>query len=74
MGKKDISSWASATEPLDNGDDGESRIWQKGQAFTPEEWSRAAELARGKLLTSRTGVRIQFLKEELLPLAKNGGK
>ncbi|KIK38679.1 hypothetical protein CY34DRAFT_809070, partial [Suillus luteus UH-Slu-Lm8-n1] len=48
-----------------------------GQSWTrdlvQEDWQKAMQIAQGRLLTSSTRIRLQFLQEELLWLATNGG-
>ena len=78
MGKSDIQSWLASTsnttgyEDSTNGDANIGGQWRRDYILT--DWSKALEVARSRLLTSSTRVRTQFLKEELLVLAKHGGK
>ncbi|KAN0130768.1 ARM repeat-containing protein [Lactarius tabidus] len=44
-------------------------VWRRERATA--DWTEALLYASMQLLTSRTGVRIPFLREELLPLVKN---
>ncbi|KAI0060576.1 ARM repeat-containing protein [Artomyces pyxidatus] len=44
-------------------------VWHRERVT--EEWKPALEYASQKLLTSKTSVRVRFLQEELLPLAKH---
>jgi len=45
--------------------------WQRDNVLN--DWPRSIKFAQGRLLTSKTRVRIQFLQEELLSLARHGG-
>ena len=77
MGKSDIQSWLASTsnttgdEDTTNGDARNDGQWRREYVLT--DWSKALEVARSQLLTSSTKLRTQFLKEELLVLAKHGG-
>lgn len=77
MGKSDIQSWLASTsnttgdEDTTNGDASNDGQWRREYVLT--NWSKALEVARSQLLTSSTKIRTQFLKEELLVLAKHGG-
>ncbi|TFY83754.1 hypothetical protein EWM64_g252 [Hericium alpestre] len=44
-------------------------VWQRDRVSS--EWPQALEHARIQLLTSRTSVRVQFLRDALLPLARH---
>lgn len=52
-------------------------VGKSGQLWTrdlvQEDWQEAMQIAQRKLLTSSTRIRLQFLQEELLWLATNGG-
>lgn len=70
MSQTDIQSWLSSAATVDeNGFAGPS--WQRDRVL--QEWSQALEFAQNKLLESKTSSRVQFLREELLSLAKHGG-
>ena len=73
-GRPDIASWILSTaEELDDmPDENEADfVWRRERATA--EWTEALRYASMQLLTSRTSVRIPFLREELLPLVKNEG-
>lgn len=73
-GRPDIESWIlSTTEMLDDmPEENEADfVWRRVRAAA--EWTEALRYASMRLLTSRTSVRIPFLREELLPLVKNEG-
>ncbi|TFY63660.1 hypothetical protein EVJ58_g3122 [Rhodofomes roseus] len=75
MGKSDIQSWLAATSDAAgdvdlNGDASSGGQWRRDYVVT--DWPKALEVARTRLLTSSTKARTQFLKEELLVLAKHG--
>lgn len=78
MGKSDIQSWLASTstaagdEDHTNGDASNGGQWKREYVVT--DWSKALEVARSRLLTSSTKLRTQFLREELLVLAKHGGE
>lgn len=78
MGKSDIQSWLASTsndagdEEHANGHASNSGQWKREYVLT--DWSKALEAARSRLLTSSTKLRTQFLREELLVMAKHGGE
>ncbi|KAJ8595557.1 ARM repeat-containing protein [Rhizopogon salebrosus TDB-379] len=55
---------------MDDEDKG-GQMWTRD--LVREDWQKAMQVAQGKLLTSSTRIRLQFLQEELLWLATNGG-
>jgi hypothetical protein len=57
---------------MTNGDSGDGFSWQRDNVLN--DWSRSIEFAQGRLLTSKTRIRVQFLQEELLSLARHGGE
>lgn len=50
----------------------EEFVWQRDNVLN--DWARAIEYAHGRLITSKTKVRIEFLREEVMSLAKHGGE
>jgi len=70
MGKAEIQSWisASSSEP----EAVKMFAWNKDHVL--EDWQMAIMYAQDTLLTSRTKRRIQFLREELLPIASIAGE
>ena len=48
-----------------------SFVWRRDIAT--REWEEALEYASMQLLTSRTSIRIPFLRDDLLALVKNEG-
>ncbi|RXW23690.1 hypothetical protein EST38_g2167 [Candolleomyces aberdarensis] len=70
MSKSEIQSWinnTANTESVDLGD--ENQVWQRDRVLN--DWDRSLEYAQTQLLTNKTKVRVQFLREELLSLAKH---
>jgi hypothetical protein len=51
--------------------DKSGQLWTRD--LVQEDWQEAMQIAQRKLLTSSTRIRLQFLQEELLWLATNGG-
>ncbi|KAG2360727.1 ARM repeat-containing protein [Suillus spraguei] len=54
-----------------DGEDTSGQSWTRD--LVQEDWQKAIQIAQGRLLTSSTRIRLQFLQEELLWLATNGG-
>ncbi|KAG1831619.1 armadillo-type protein [Suillus variegatus] len=54
-----------------DGEDTSGQLWARD--LVQEDWQKAMQIAQGRLLTSSTRIRLQFLQEELLWLANNGG-
>lgn len=72
MSKSEIQSWLSSASSSDeNGEPPSVLSWQRDRVLN--EWPQALEFAQNRLLASKTKVRVQFLQEELLSLAKHGG-
>jgi hypothetical protein len=77
--KRDIASWISSasasTADVDDMDsDGLSAadfVWQRERVA--DDWTEALGYAYGMLLSSKTSSRVQFLQEELVPLAQHEG-
>ncbi|KAH8103551.1 armadillo-type protein [Cristinia sonorae] len=73
MGKAEIESWvastSSATSDLDGSEKSAIPEWRRDDVLS--DWPRAVELAQKRLLTSSTKHRNQFLREELLFVAKH---
>ena len=76
MGKTEIESWvastSSALSDLDSAEKSAIPEWRRDDVLS--DWPRAVELAQKQLLTSSTKRRVQFLREELLFIAKHVGK
>jgi len=73
MGDSEIQSWISSARASDeNADSCDVFAWRTESIF--RDWPLAMTYAQKRLLTSKTKPRIQFLREELLSLAKHGGK
>jgi hypothetical protein len=73
MSKYEIQSWlSSASSSEEDGEPLSSLSWQRDRVLT--EWPRALEFAQNKLLAGENKVRVHFLQEELLSLAKHGGE
>ncbi|THH11230.1 hypothetical protein EW146_g8121, partial [Bondarzewia mesenterica] len=71
--RPDIEQWigsaatsAAISGEMEDGEDG--FIWHRERVL--EDWPTSLMYAHNKLLTSRTSTRLQFLHEELLPLAR----
>jgi len=73
LSKTDIESWLVSTIPSNKMDDEDKsgQLWTRD--LVQEDWQKAMQIAHGKLLTSSTRIRLQFLQEELLWLTTNGG-
>lgn len=73
MSKSEIQSWIASTSTSDeNGDMTDTLFWRRDRVLN--EWPQALEYAQSRLMTSKTKIRIQFLRDELLSLAKHGGE
>ena len=73
MSKSEIQSWinnTASTASVDSSD--ENQVWQRDRVLN--DWDRSLEYAQTQLLTNKTKVRVQFLREELLSLAKHAGR
>ncbi|KAH9944598.1 armadillo-type protein [Amylocystis lapponica] len=71
MGKPEIESWIASTSTDENLAEGSGGPeWRRELVLN--DWPRALEVARSRLLTSSTKIRIQFLRDELFVLAKHG--
>lgn len=57
---------------MDPGDSAAGSTWYKDEVS--EDWTGALETAKARLMTSSTRTRLEFLRDELLPLSKHGGK
>lgn len=70
MSKSDIQSWiAGSGRPTS--DEETDFIWKRDRVLN--DWDRSLEYAQTRLLTDRTKTRIEFLREEILGLAKHAG-
>ena len=74
--RPDITAWISSSvgsEMLDDMSESNdpSFVWRRDIAMG--EWTEALEYASRQLLTSRTSVRIPFIRDDLLALVKNEG-
>lgn len=77
MSRSEIQSWlSSAATPTATDDAAEqltdSTTWQRDRVL--DDWQKSLEFAQGVLLGARTSVRVLFLKDELLGLAKHAGE
>ena len=74
MGRSEIESWIASTASA-SGDDEDSPAsasgWRRENIL--KDWPGAMRAAQTMLFTSSTKARVQFLREELLVLAKHGG-
>ncbi|RDX47550.1 ARM repeat-containing protein [Lentinus brumalis] len=73
MGRSEIESWIASTAHV-SGDDDEwttsGSVWRRENIL--KDWPSAMRAAQTRLFTSSTKGRVQFLREELLVLAKHG--
>lgn len=76
MGKTEIENWIASTANGSDEYDDPTRPglpeWHRETVLT--DWTQALQVAQKRLLTSSTKSRIQFLKEEILFLAKHAGE
>ena len=75
-GKPDIASWISSSVDSQMLDDttedyGTNFVWRRD--FATSEWAEALGYASRQLQSSRSNVRIPFLREDLLALVKHEG-
>lgn len=71
MSKSEIQSWLSSATTLDDGEfSGDRPLWQRDRVLS--DWQKSMEYAQGVLLRDKTKLRVQFLQDELLSLAKHG--
>jgi hypothetical protein len=72
MSGPDIRSWihSSSAQDQDDGERDEGPSWHKDAL---EDWIKALDTARTRLMSSSTIMRIGFLEEEILPLVKSDG-
>lgn len=72
MSKSEIQSWLNNTASTSsNGDSNDEIVWQRDRVLN--DWEKSLEYAQDKLLRAQTKLRVQFLREELLSLAKHAG-
>lgn len=74
MPKSGIASWVASTSSVSDDRDNELNPSGWRRELVLSDWDQAMNIAQRKLYTSSTKSRIQFLQEELLPLAKSDGK
>lgn len=74
MAKSEIESWIASTSTSDDGEPsaGGTTEWRRESILN--DWPTALLAAQKRLLTSSTKIRQQFLREELLFVAKHAGK
>lgn len=58
-------------DTIDDNGNGGSFVWRRD--FATSEWAEALGYASRRLLSSRSNVRIPFLREDLLALVKHEG-
>lgn len=71
MSKSEIQSWVSSAGGGDDGDQDE-QVWQRDRVLN--NWPRSIEYAQKVLLGQKTRRRVEFLKNEILSLAKHAGE
>lgn len=72
----DIEAWVQSsasgyTDAMDSGDIGAGPTWHTDEVS--KDWTGALKIASSRLMTSSTRTRLDFLRDELLPLAKRSG-
>ncbi|KAI0343486.1 ARM repeat-containing protein [Trametopsis cervina] len=72
MGQSEIQSWIASTSYSDDNDSSSSGLPEWRRESILSDWPSALQVARKRLLTSSTKIRQQFLKEELLFIARHG--
>lgn len=70
MSKSEIQSWVSSSGDQDEDEDQE--VWQRDRVLS--DWPRSIEYAQKVLLGHKTKRRVEFLKNEILSLAKHAGE
>lgn len=71
MSKSEIQSWLNDTSSPTTATGEDEVVWQRDRVLN--DWEKSLEYAQDTLLRSQTKLRIQFLREELLSLAKHAG-
>lgn len=72
MSKSEIQSWLSSASTSDDVEfNGNRPSWQRDRVLN--DWQKSMGYAQGVLLHDKTKLRVQFLQDELLSLAKHGG-
>ncbi|PCH35750.1 ARM repeat-containing protein [Wolfiporia cocos MD-104 SS10] len=69
MGKSEIESWIASTSTVSDEFDESQSDWHREDVLL--DWPKAWQVARTQLLSSSTKKRVQFLREELLFVAKH---
>jgi hypothetical protein len=73
MSKSEIQSWLSSASMSDDGEfSGDRPSWQRDRVLN--DWQNSMEYAQNVLLRDKAKARVQFLQDELLSLAKHGGR
>ena len=72
MSKAEIQSWITASEGLD-GEEELTTAFRWDSLNERSNWPSFLDYAKGRLLTSSTKTRIEFLTNRLSPLAARGG-
>jgi hypothetical protein len=72
--RSDIQSWVTSAATTMNGGDSsdEGPTWQKDRVL--DDWESSMEYAQHVLVGGKTKLRISFLQDELLSLAKHAGR
>ena len=73
MSKSEIQSWLNSTaSPSSPGEESDEGLgWKRDRVLC--DWEKSLEYAQDKLLRGKTKLRVEFLREELLSLAKHAG-
>lgn len=71
MSSLDIHSWLSTASGDEDSHGTSESAWHKDRVL--QEWAQAMEFAQNRLMTGTTTIRIRFLQEELMSVAKHEG-
>jgi len=71
MSESDIQSWISSSVVRIDEDVQQENVWQRDRV--PTNWPVAMEYAQMVLLNGKAKARIEFLRNDILGLAKHAG-
>lgn len=74
MGTSEIESWIASTSFTDDNDAHAGVYPEWRRELVLKDWPAALQAAQKRLLTSSTKMRQQFLRDELLYIAKFAGE
>lgn len=74
MSKSNIQSWITSTSARVDEDPSvqQENVWQRDRV--PTDWPAAMEYAQKVLLNGKTKARIEFLRSDILMLARHAGE